>query len=158
MASHSFWGPATTGQPYLAVNRQPLITQNFELDYQELVEKVNKAFNVQEKDEAFRMLESLELDKTKQEQLLFLAQAVRERNHSAVRDILKTTAVDVDQTLPNILDGDIDGPVLLLAVHNGDKQMIKILVEEFGSDVNKEISVQREASYPLIYAMTCCLK
>ena len=137
---------------------EPPIPEDFESDYHELVEKVTKAFNVQEKDEALSMLESLELNKTKQEKLYLLAQAVRERNHSAVRDILKTTAVDVDQNLQNIIDGDIDGPVLLLAVHNGDKQMIKILVEEFGSDLNKQISVQREAYYPLIYAMTCCLK
>ena len=87
-----------------------------------------------------------------------MAQAVREKNHKMVRDILKTTSVDVDQTLPGILEGYIDGPVLLLAVHNGDKEMIKILVEEFGADIGKEIEMEWEVSNLLVYAMTCCLK
>jgi hypothetical protein len=63
-----------------------------------------------------------------------------------------------NENLDEILEGPINGPVLLLAIKNGDEAMLKMLVNEFGANVNQETTVEGKTSNLLIFAMTCGFK
>ena len=44
---------------------------------------------------------------------------------------------------------------LVLAIDNLDTNMVRLLVEELGADVNQEISIAGKKSTLLIYAVKC---
>jgi hypothetical protein len=69
--------------------------------------------------------------------------------------LLKETNLDVNLHMQ--LENGLEGPVLLVAVQNGDHEMMKMLVEDFGADVNKEVKRDGKQSTLLIFAMSLCI-
>ena len=55
----------------------------------------------------------------------------------------------------DMLACQIDGPVLLLSIQNGDLEKLKMLVEKFSANVNQKIYFQGNLSTPLVFAMKC---
>jgi hypothetical protein len=49
---------------------------------------------------------------------------------------------------------EFEGPILLMALQNGDLVMLKVLVQDNGVDVNEEIKCNGRQSTPLIVAMS----
>jgi len=84
-----------------------------------------------------------------------LIEAISQRNLALVTNIIKSNAINVNKVVHRLLDKNIDGPLLLLAIRNLDQTMIDFLVGEFGADVNQEIKIEGKPSTLLIYAMRC---
>ena len=61
------------------------------------------------------------------------------------RQVLKSKA--------DILECHVDGPVLLLALQNGDLEMLKMIVEKFVANVDQKVYFDGNLSTPLIFAM-----
>ena len=84
-----------------------------------------------------------------------LLKAIDNGNEKAVRKILRGR--DCNVTKDWLDDGSLVGPPLLLAVDNLDVPIVELLVDEFGADVNHEISISGHESTLLIYAIKCLL-
>jgi len=81
--------------------------------------------------------------------------AISQRNFVLVTNIIKSNSINVNEVIDHLLDKNIDGPLLLLAIRNLDRTLIDFLVGEFGADVNQEIKIEEKPSTLLIYAMRC---
>jgi hypothetical protein len=53
----------------------------------------------------------------------------------------------------DILECHVDGPVLLLALRNGDVEMLKMIVEKFVANVDQKVYFDGNLSTPLIFAL-----
>ncbi len=86
-----------------------------------------------------------------------LVSAVEERNLEKVCSILKNTEMDINSTI-RFEAKKIEGPILTLAIQNGDIKMIKLLVQDFGTNVNQTITWNQNRSNFLILAMATCFE
>ena len=85
-----------------------------------------------------------------------LVSVVSKKNLEEVCHLLENSLADVNTSFKNILeDEQVDGPVLLLAIQNGHLEMLKMLVEKFGANVNQEVYLEEKLSTLLIFAMKC---
>ena len=101
------------------------------------------------------MSESFHLQKIEDQE--HLIQAVSTKDHGKVRTLLKSSNIDVNLPRQNMLDDSVHGPILLLAIQNGNSEMIKILVKEFGAKLNELVIVEEKPTNLLIIAMNFCL-
>ena len=86
-----------------------------------------------------------------------LVLAVEERNLEKVSSILKNSEWDINLTM-KFEEREIEGSVLASAIQTGDFEMVKMLVQDFGADVNQEITWKKKQSNPLIFAMAACFE
>jgi DNA repair exonuclease SbcCD ATPase subunit len=81
-----------------------------------------------------------------------LALAVEEGNQEKVSFILKNSGIGINSEI-KFEAKKIEGPILTLAIQNEDFEMIKMLVQDFGADVNQKITWSQNQSNILILAM-----
>jgi hypothetical protein len=86
-----------------------------------------------------------------------LTSAVEERNLEKVSSILKISETNIDLEMA-FEEKQFEGPILTLAIQNGDFEMIKMLIEDFGANVNQKITWSKNPSNLLILAMAACFE
>jgi hypothetical protein len=86
-----------------------------------------------------------------------LALAVEDRNQEKVSAILKNSELNINSEMKFVAKR-MDGSVLVLAIQNGDIKMIKMLVQDFGANVNQKITWNQNPSNLLILAMVMCFE
>jgi hypothetical protein len=91
------------------------------------------------------------------EDQMSLVSALEERNLEKVNSILKNKEIDTNLIF-KFEAKKIEGPILALAIQNGDIKMIKMLVEDFGADVNQKFTWSQNSSNLLIFAMAVCFE
>ena len=82
-----------------------------------------------------------------------LSEAIYERKSSEVKKLLEGR--DPNEPIDWMNDGSLVGPPLVLAIDNLDTNMVRLLVEELGADVDQDISIAGKKSTLLIYAVKC---
>ena len=60
---------------------------------------------------------------------------------------------DVTESIKGLLNDTTDGPILLLAVHNSDLKMIKLLVKNVNANINQAIFIEGNYSTMLIHSI-----
>jgi hypothetical protein len=86
-----------------------------------------------------------------------LALAVEEGNQEKVSAILKNSEMNINSEM-KFEAKKIEGSILVLAILNEDLEMIKMLVQDFGADVNQKIAWSQNQSNIFILAMAKCYK
>ena len=81
-----------------------------------------------------------------------LIEAITKRQHDVV---FKLVAGRVNQPMDDLLNKTASGPPLLLAIHDLNTTLVKILITEFGADVNQEIFILGKKSTLFIYIIRC---
>ena len=84
-----------------------------------------------------------------------LALAVEERNQEKVSSILKNSEMNINSEM-KFEAKKMEGSILVLAIQNEDLEMIKMLVQDFGADVNQKIAWSHNQSNIIILAMAIC--
>ena len=82
-----------------------------------------------------------------------LSEAIYKRNVIEVKKLLD--GCDPNEPIDWMNDGSLVGPPLVLAIDNLDTNMVRLLVEELGADVDQDISIAGKKSTLLIYAVKC---
>ncbi len=86
-----------------------------------------------------------------------LALAVEERNQEKVSSILNNSEIDINLRM-TFEAKKIEGPVLVLAIQNRDFEMSKMLIQDFGANVNQEIAVENKPTCFVIFGMCVCFE
>jgi len=86
-----------------------------------------------------------------------LALAISKNDQDETITLLRKPNVNINQGINNILENVI-GPVLIIAIQNGNGEMIKMLAEAFIANINQEFIWEGKQSTPLIFAMNCVVK
>jgi len=109
--------------------------------------------------ETEKKLQSLESEmKKKEADEESLKHFLTKRDVENLRTFLKSSKIDINQRIENLLENRIDGPAILVAINKGDERLAKMLVQEFGANVNQEICIEGKQSTPLIFAMSSFFK
>ncbi len=81
-----------------------------------------------------------------------LALAVSSNDQDEALTLLRKHNVNINQEMENIIE-NVNGPVLILAIQNGNGEMIKKLTEDFNANINQLITWEGKQSTPLIFAI-----
>jgi len=65
---------------------------------------------------------------------------------------------DVNECVEGLINDAIDGPILLLPIHNHNFKTVKLLVKNFNSNINQEIFIEGKQSTMLIHSIRRCLE
>lgn len=69
-----------------------------------------------------------------------------------VLSLLGKPIVNINQEIENIVE-NVNGPVLILAIQSGNKEMINMIIQDSEANINQEIIWGGKQSTPLIFAM-----
>ena len=61
--------------------------------------------------------------------------------------------IDVNKVIERLWDQKVEGTLLLSALDHTNLKLLKVLINEFGADVNKKCQVNGKESTLLIFAM-----
>ena len=89
-----------------------------------------------------------------EEQQKLLINGIKEKNWQKVLELLKKFKLDVNLTIENILENGIDAPILLAAIDEESSGLSRILVQDFGANVNQTISIDGRQSTFLIFLLS----
>ncbi len=84
--------------------------------------------------------------------------SLSQENQNVAKYLQQNNCTDVSKCIKGLISDTVDGPILLLPIHNHNFKMVKLLVKNFGSNINQEIFSDGKLSTLLIHSIRRCLE